>query len=334
MISRTVRALFPALPALAAFILAARPVPAAGPNYTVRKLPLPGGPAAILMDYIAFDPATRFVWAPAGNTGAVDVVDTADDTIRQITDLPTAEMGTGDRKRRVGPSSVTIGEGWVYVGNRADSSVCAFHPRSLARGACHRLDAMPDGLAYVAATKEVWVTTPRDKSIRILDAEKLEQKARLELDGNPEGFVVDAKRERFYTNLEDKDRTIGINLRTRKTVAVWKPSCGADGPRGLRLDPETTIFSSRARPRGDARHQVGRKGDLDARHRRGSGRSRLLSRHPLVVRRRREGRTAHDRPLGLGRQPDSRGDREDSGGRTQSRRHRQGRGLSRPFGSG
>ena len=206
-------------------------------SYTVRMQPLPGvngGP--VLMDYIAFDPATHLVWAPAGNTGAVAVIDAAGGAARRIDGFATAEMGTGERKRKVGPSSVTIGEGLVYVGNRGDSSVCAFEAGSLARGKCHRLDSMPDGLAYVAPTKEVWVTTPRDKSIRLLDATTLEQKAKITLDGNPEGFAVDPVRGRFYTNLEDKDRTLAIDLKTHQTAATWKPACGEDGPHGLRVD--------------------------------------------------------------------------------------------------
>jgi DNA-binding beta-propeller fold protein YncE len=210
---------------------------AADAPYSVRKLPLPGGAnAPILMDYIAFDPGTGSVWAPAGNTGAVDVVDTSTGTVRQISGFPTAEMGTGERKRVVGPSSVTIGKGSVYVGNRGDSTVCAFDPRTLARGACHRLDSSPDGLAFVEPTKEVWVTTPRDKSVRVLDAATLEEKAKLPFEGNPEGFAVDAAHGRFYTNMEDKDQTLAIDLKTRKTVATWKSTCGADGPRGLRVD--------------------------------------------------------------------------------------------------
>jgi DNA-binding beta-propeller fold protein YncE len=95
---------------------------------------------------------------------------------------------------------------------------------------------MPDGLAWVASQKEVWVTTPRDKSIRILDGKTLEEKAKLTFEGNPEGFAVDGKRHRFYTNLEDKDSTLAIDLATRKTVATWKPACGEDGPHGLRVD--------------------------------------------------------------------------------------------------
>ncbi len=221
-------------------LLASLPLRAAGaePAWTVRTIPLPGGPGPIGMDYIAFDPATKSVWIPSGNTGNVAVVDAASGSVRPIGGFTTAEMGTGERKRRVGPSSVTIGEGSVYVGNRGDSSVCAFDPKTLAKGACHRLDSMPDGIAYVAATKEVWVTTPRDRSVRVLDAASLDEKAKLTFDGNPEGFAVDGKRGRFYTNLEDKDRTLAIDLGSRKTIATWSPSCGEDGPHGLRVDAQ------------------------------------------------------------------------------------------------
>ncbi|HYX20566.1 MAG TPA: PQQ-binding-like beta-propeller repeat protein [Thermoanaerobaculia bacterium] len=208
-------------------------------TYTVRTQALPEATAAgVSMDYIGFDPNTRSVWVPAGNTGLVVVIDAETGALRTISGFPTAEMGTGDRKRVVGPSSVTVGDGVVYVGNRADTSVCAFDAKSLHKGACHKLDSMPDGLAYVAVRREVWVTTPRDKSIRILDAKSLDQTARLIFDGNPEGFAVDGKRGRFYTNLEDKDLTLAIDLASRKTVATWKPGCGEDGPHGLRVDSE------------------------------------------------------------------------------------------------
>ena len=131
---------------------------------------------------------------------------------------------------------MTIGDGIVYVGNRGDSTVCAFQARSLTKGACHKIDSMPDGLAYVASQKEVWVTTPREKSIRVLDGKTLDEKAKFTLDGSPEGFAVDAKLHRFYTNLEDKDLTLAIDVASRKTVATWKSSCGEEGPRGLRVD--------------------------------------------------------------------------------------------------
>src|SRR5207302_5486530 len=138
--------------------------------------------------------------------------------------------------RTVGPTSVTIGDGVAYIGNRANYRICAINPRPLVTKTCAHIDSMPDGLAYVAPTKEVWVTAPRDKSIRILDAQTLEQKAKLTFEGNPEGFAVDRQRGRFYTNMEDKDRTLAIDLKSHETIATWEPACGTEGPHGLRVD--------------------------------------------------------------------------------------------------
>jgi len=65
---------------------------------------------------------------------------------------------------------------------------------------------------------------PGEQGIRILDATTLAQKMKLTFPGNPEGYAVDAKRGRFYTNLEDKDRTVAIDLKTHETVATWNPA--------------------------------------------------------------------------------------------------------------
>jgi DNA-binding beta-propeller fold protein YncE len=231
-------------------------------------MPLPGASAdGIFMDYLLYDPRTNTVWVPAGNTGAVDVVDVATAKISRIEGFATQEMERRGHKRVVGPSSATLGApGTVYVGNRGDSSICAVDEVSLKKGACGKLDAMPDGIAYVARTQEVWVTTPRDRSIRVLDGATLTQKARLELDGEPEGFAPDNSRGRFYTNLEDKDRTLAIDLTTHATVATWQPACGEDGPHGLRLaDPEGWLLvacSTRVETL-DVAHDGARLGSVD-----------------------------------------------------------------------
>jgi hypothetical protein len=44
-----------------------------------------------------------------------------------------------------GPNSVTIGKGTVYIGDRFDSSICALDAHTHKRGACVKLDSMPDG---------------------------------------------------------------------------------------------------------------------------------------------------------------------------------------------
>ncbi len=210
-------------------------------GYTTSEIKLPGGgPDGVAMDYLLYNPRTKTVWVPAGNTGSVAVVDVATGKVSSIEGFPTQEMERNGKKRLVGPSSATLGaDGTVYVGNRGDLTVCAIDEAKLTKGRCGKLDSMPDGIAYVTKTKEVWVTTPRDKSIRVLDGATLAQKAKLDFDGEPEGFAPDNTRDRFYTNLEDKDVTLAIDLASHKTVATWKSSCGEHGPHGLRLaEPE------------------------------------------------------------------------------------------------
>ena len=217
--------------------------PAAGDqngNYTVRTLALPDhGHGNITMDYIAYDPKTGYVWVPAINIGSVDVVDTRDNSVREIAGFATNEVEVRGRKRAQGPSGVSIGDGVVYIGDRADSSVCAVDERTLARKNCGHIDSTPDGVVYVAPTKEVWVTAPRDNSVRILDRTSLTQKEKLTFEGRPEGYAVDAKRGVLYMNYEDKDLTTAIDLKTHKTVAKWQASCGEDGPHGLSIDQAT-----------------------------------------------------------------------------------------------
>jgi DNA-binding beta-propeller fold protein YncE len=209
-------------------------------NHTVRTLSLPDhGKGNIIMDYIAYDPSTGYVWVPAINIGSVYVVDTGNGSVREISGFAANEVELGGRKRRQGPSGVSIGDGVVYIGDRADSSVCAIDEKTLERKSCGHIDSTPDGVVYVAPTKEVWVTAPRDKSVRILDSQTLNEKEKLTFEGQPEGYAVDAKRGRFYMNYEDKDLTTAIDLKTRKTVAKWPSSCGEDGPHGLSIDQST-----------------------------------------------------------------------------------------------
>jgi DNA-binding beta-propeller fold protein YncE len=223
---------------LCLFLAAAAPVPA---KLDAKPVPLPGSPGRVGMDYLAFDAATGRMWVPAGNTGKVDVVETATLAVTPIDGFPTLKKG----ERTMGPSSATVGSGYVYVGNRADSQVCAVDARTLKIGACVTLPSSPDGLAYVAPTAEVWVTTPRDNSLTILDvkngaAPKL--KDTLRLDGAPEGYAVDPGRGLFFTNLEDKDRTLVLDVKTHKEAARYSPGCGEEGPRGLALDGERQLL--------------------------------------------------------------------------------------------
>jgi len=231
-------------PLLGTLLLGAGPASADGPPALSTTapapayIPLPGGPP-VSMDYLAYDPEADRVWVPAGNTGRVDVVDAKTGRVSSVAGFATASIsGRDGRERTVGPSSVSVGNGMAYVGNRATREVCAVDARSLERRGCVTLPATPDGVAWVATTREVWVTTPGDGSIVILDAKDAGSPrlaARIAL-AHPEGYAVDAARGVFYTNQEEEDRTVAIDVRRRAVLARWRTACGPDGPRGLALD--------------------------------------------------------------------------------------------------
>ena len=207
-----------------------------------KSVPLPAAPAeGVALDYLVADRARNTVWVPAGGTGNVVVIDGGSRRVRTVPNFPTTEVERRGTKRRVGTSSATVGDGVVYVGNRADSSVCAIDAVTLERAGCVTLPSSPDGVAFVKRAKEVWVTTPRDQSIVILDVKtpnspKIDGSIKLE--GDPEGYAVDDAHGFFFTNLEDKDRTLRIDVTKRNVTATWNPACGEEGPRGLALDPK------------------------------------------------------------------------------------------------
>jgi DNA-binding beta-propeller fold protein YncE len=211
-----------------------------------RQIALPGAPATgVVMDFIAYDRAHHRLWVPAGDTGSVDVIDIATDKVSRVQGFATKEVERNGRKRTMGPSSVAVGDGVVYVGSRGDDTICAIDAVSLQKGACIKLDSMPDAIALVPSAKELWVTTQANNSIVVLDASSrtaLPVKASITLAGSPECFAVDDARGLVYTNLEDKDRTVAVDVKTRQVAKTWLPDCGEVGPRGLALDQKRNVL--------------------------------------------------------------------------------------------
>lgn len=223
---------------------AGAPAPDAAPagpqQLTAKPVPLPGVKPPASLDYLSCDRQRGRVWVPVGNTGSADVFDVGKGAFTRVDGFKSGEREFHGKKRPAGPSSASVGDGVVYVGDRFSSDVCAVDATSLKLGKCLHLPSPPDGVSYVGSAKEVWVTTPRDSSIAVLDAshpDALKPKTTIKLDGAPEGYAVDDGRGVFYTNLEDKDGTVVIDTKTHRPRATWKPSCGEQGPRGVATDP-------------------------------------------------------------------------------------------------
>jgi DNA-binding beta-propeller fold protein YncE len=207
------------------------------------SIPLPGGPP-VGMDFLTYDHTNNRIWVPAGNTGNVDVIDVGTRKVTTLGGLATAPPRRPGRPR-MGPSSAAVADGAVWIGNRGDNRLLGFDAGTLAAKGSVQLPAMPDALAYVAHAHELWATTPSERSITVvsLSGGAPLVAASIKLDGSPECEAVDDAHGVLFTNLEDKDRTLAIDVSTRKVVANWPAGCGAEGPRGLALDgPRRLLF--------------------------------------------------------------------------------------------
>src|SRR5438552_3850557 len=239
--------------AMVAFFLVGRaftqsPTPAS--DYELKRINLPGATGAVALDYFAHDGATGKLWVPASNTGSVDVIDEKTDAVSQITGFPTGEIERRGKKITVGPTAASVGDGVVYIGNRGNARLCVIDAKTFTRGECVPASpdrgVTPDGVLYVAATREVWITTrptlggdpAAAKSLQVFDASnprRLKWKSKIPLDDLAEGYAVDNDRGLFYTNIEDAGVTVAVDVRSRDIVAKWNP--GSADLQGLALDP-------------------------------------------------------------------------------------------------
>ncbi len=221
---------------------------AADTRYELQPINLPGASGAVALDYFAYDSGTGKLWVPASNTGSVDVIDEATDAISQVTGFPTGEIERHKRKITLGPTAASIGDGVIYVGNRGNGTLCVIDAKTLARGECVPVSVdravTPDGVVYVAAARELWITLrPKAgddvaaKSIQVFDAsspQHLKPKANISLENLAEGYAVDNQRGIFYTNIEEVGKTVAIDVHSHKVIATWNP--GSSDLQGLALD--------------------------------------------------------------------------------------------------
>jgi DNA-binding beta-propeller fold protein YncE len=225
---------------------------AADSNYELKPISLPGATGAVSLDYFAYDRATGKLWVPASNTGSVDVIDENSGAVSQVSGFKTGEVELRGRKVTLGPTAISVGDGVVYIGNRGDSTLCVIDAHTFERGECLEVApvsagraAAPDGVVYVEATRELWITTgapplgiaSTDKSLQVFDASDprhLKRKTKIPLEASAEGYAVDNQRGLFYTNLEETGKTIAIDVHSHKVITRWDP--GSRELQGLALD--------------------------------------------------------------------------------------------------
>jgi hypothetical protein len=252
----------PAPPTAAPEATSAAPAAPAPRELGAKSVELPGAKAPVTLDLIAYDRDHGRVWVPVGDTGSVDVYEIATGKFVRVDGFKTVERERHGKKRMMGPSSVTIGDGVAYVGTRSTNEICAVDEKSLRLAKCLKLASSPDFVTYVASAKEVWVTEPRDQTLAVLDATKpaaLKAKLVIKAPGSVEGAAVDNDHGLYYTNLEDKNQTLAVEIGSHTIKSTWDPGCGEGGPHGpsgAPVDPNGAPPSRnrcRHRPPRDAR---------------------------------------------------------------------------------
>ena len=218
-------------------VVAAPPAPR-GPKTHLQSDAAPRGVTApVSFDYLAADRSAGRIYVPVGTTGSLDVYDVAGGKFTRVDGFKTEERERNGKEARLpDPSAVTLGAGVVYVGNRATREVCAIDAKTLKLGKCLKLASPTDGVFYVASAKEVWVTTPGDQSLTVLDASKpeaLKAKTTIKFEGEPEGYAVDdAHGLVLHEPRGQGEHHGGRREDSQGASPTWNPACGSDGPRG------------------------------------------------------------------------------------------------------
>lgn len=95
----------------------------------------------------------------------------------------------------------------------------------------------PDAAAYDPATRTLWVMTPGDGAITVIDPVSAKAVATVPVGGSLELGAADAH-GKLYVNVEDKNDVAVIDTRARKLIGR-EPLPGCDGPTGIAYDPAT-----------------------------------------------------------------------------------------------
>ena len=193
---------------------------------------LPGGAEGIGFDDIVYSAALQQVIVPAAQTGRVYLIDPA------TSSHESCAVWQGRT------TSADAGDGYVFAVDRSHPAVNVIDPKLHKVVASAPLEMEPDIVRYVPATHEVWVTEedPQKGQVEILkfsagDNVLLSHAANVKLagGGGPESLAVDAARSRVYTNREDQEVTVAIDVATRRIVTEWK-SGTVGSSSGLALD--------------------------------------------------------------------------------------------------
>jgi DNA-binding beta-propeller fold protein YncE len=205
---------------MAALLLAAAAVAAAGPGYHIIATYKLGGDGG--WDYLTVDAAARrFYISRATHVMVVDA--DSGKSVGDIADTPgvhgialAAELGRG------------------FVSNGREGTVSIFDPKTLVTSSKVKVGDNPDAILYDSASKRVFAFNGRSQDATALDAAKGTVSGTIKLGGKPEFAASDGKGE-IFVNIEDKSELLAIDPNKLEVKTRW-PLAPCTEPSGLALD--------------------------------------------------------------------------------------------------
>lgn len=225
---------------------------ASGDAGVVSHVALPGAAPGIGFDDLQFAPHLGKILAPGGRTGNLDLVDPETEDVSPIGGFSTSDQYAGGHD--FGTTSAVEGPGgFLLVTDRTTNQLHAVDPAAKAIVSSVSLAAHPDYVRWVAAKSEAWVTEPDVGQLEVIAVSQdtppsLSSVTTFAVAGGPESLVIDATRQRAYTN-SFGGSTFSIDLGARSILETWKNGCTIS--LGLALD-EVRGFAFVGCPEGKA----------------------------------------------------------------------------------
>ena len=205
---------------MAALLLAAAAVAAAGPGYHIKATYKLGGDGG--WDYLTVDAAARRLYISRATHVMVVDADSGK-SVGDIADTP------GVHGIALAPE---LGRG--FVSNGREGTVSIFDPKTLATNSRVKVGDNPDAILYDSATKRVFAFNGKSQDATALDAAKGTVLGTIKLGGRPEFAASDGKGE-IFVNIEDKSELLAIDPNKLEVKTRW-PLAPCTEPSGLALD--------------------------------------------------------------------------------------------------
>src|SRR5258708_22363727 len=205
---------------MAALLLAAGAVAAAGPGYHIMATYKLGGDGG--WDYLTVDAAARRLYISRATHVMVVDADSGK-SVGDIADTP------GVHGIALAPE---LGRG--FVSNGREGTVTIFDPKTLATSSKVKVGDSPDAILYDSASQRVFAFNGGSQDATALDAAKGTVSGTIKLGGKPEFATSDGKGE-IFVNIEDKSELLAIDPNKLEVKTRW-PLAPCTEPSGLALD--------------------------------------------------------------------------------------------------